>query len=151
MSSVGIFTRNHDRYLFRALRPGRSAVFRSQVRWAGARRLLDEHGAVHVYVCPIPGDGRIAYAGILEDAVLDPTEADLAALLAKPDVVDPARGEGLWGGDCKTLYVVSLRELAVPFPITELTKLSDGQPLSADYGYSYSLVEGHEAAAGAVR
>jgi hypothetical protein len=30
--------------------------------------------------------------------------------------------------------------LKAPFPITRLVKLSDGKPISADFGYSYAIV-----------
>ena len=42
----------------------------------------------------------------------------------------------------KTLYEVrACRVLPRPFPIGRLVKISDGKPISPDYGYSYAIVE----------
>ncbi len=117
-------------------------MFRSKLHWAGAAELLRRHDEVLVFVAPVDGGQDITYAGRLHKVVLDPSLSDLEALIAE-GVVDPTTtGEGIWGGDCKTMSVVELEELREPFPMTQLVKLSDGQPLSADYGYGYSLVRG---------
>ena len=54
------------------------------------------------------------------------------------------KDEGLWEQDqkkVKTLYcVMRCRKLARPFPLFQLMKADDGEPLSADYHYSYALV-----------
>ena len=48
---------------------------------------------------------------------------------------------GTGGTPVSTLYEIrSCRRLKHPFPFTRLVKLSDGKPISGDYGYSYSIV-----------
>jgi len=136
---AGVFARNHIKYLNRAC--GKRALFRSQRRWVGARELLAADGAASIYLCPIPGDGLIHFAGKLVAVEIDPSEASMSALLEKTKARNVApKEEALWNGACQTLYVVEIEPLTEPFPMTELVKLNDGQPLSADYGYSYSLV-----------
>jgi len=52
--------------------------------------------------------------------------------------------EGLWentGKRAGTLYAINhLERVPQPFPMTELIKVSDNQPISPDYGYSYTVV-----------
>jgi len=140
-TTAGVFARNHVPYLNRAsAQPGRRAIFRSQIRWSGARDLLKRYDSVYVYLCPIPGNGMVEFAGRLVDVELDPSEASMAALMGRTGARNVAPGETLWDGACKTLYVVEIERLDKPFPMTELKKLSDGTPISADYGYSYCLV-----------
>ena len=139
-NGVGVFVRNHKSLLNRGC--GRRSVYRSQIRWSGARELLASHSQVQLYACANGSDGIVQFAGRLLAVELDPTDASMAAVMRKLAAKDPARKfkEGLWNGRCKTLYVVELEHLAKPFSMTELVKLSDGAPISADYGYSYSLV-----------
>jgi hypothetical protein len=66
-----------------------------------------------------------------------------AALLER--ILESTKDEGLWEIDGKptlqTLYAITAcRKLARPFPMTSLLKVSDGKPISADYGYSYTIV-----------
>ncbi len=134
----GVFSRNHLPYLRRA--HGRRVYFRSQRKWVGALELL-RHGPASIYFCPIPGDGRIHYAGRLVAVELLPTEQSMAELLARTRARDVASSEEMfWDGSVQTLYVVEVEQLARPFPLTQLRKLTNNEPLSADYGYSYSLV-----------
>jgi len=138
-TGVGVFARNHIKYLNRACK--RTALFRSQRRWVGAQHLLTTNGAASIYFCPIPGDGQIRFAGQLIAVELDPSETSMKALMKRTNARNVAPSEeALWGGTCQTLYVISIDQLMKPFPMTELVKLNDDTPLSADYGYSYSLV-----------
>lgn len=134
----GVFSRNHLPYLRRA--HGKRVYFRSQRKWVGALELLSK-GPASIYFCPIPGDGQIHYAGRLVAVDLEPTAQSMAQLLERTRARDVApRDELLWDGSVQTLYVVEVEQLARPFPLTDLHKLTNGEPLSADYGYSYSLV-----------
>ena len=136
----GVFSRNHLSYLRRA--NGKRVYFRSKRKWVGALELLDK-GPASIYFCPISGsgDGCIHYAGRLVAVELEPTAQSMAQLLERTGARDVApREELLWDGSVQTLYVVEVEQLARPFPLTELRKLTNGEPLSADYGYAYSLV-----------
>ncbi len=136
----GVFARNHLPYLRRA--QAKRVLFRSQKRWSGARALLHERGRASIYFCPIGGDGRVHYAGRLLAVELDPSPDTLARLETELGARDVTTGrEALWDGTCQTLYVVEVEQLREPFPMTELEKLSGEGPLSADYGYGYSLVD----------
>ena len=139
VSGPGVFSRNHAHYLRRA--HGKRVFFRSQKRWTGARELLQKHRQAAIYFCPIPGDGRIHFAGRLLAVELDPTPDTLQRLQDEMKARDVTNGkEALWDGTCQTLYVVEIEQLAQPFSMTELHKLSGEGALSADYGYAYSLV-----------
>jgi hypothetical protein len=135
----GVFSRSHLQHVRKA--HGKRMYFRSKVRWAGAARLLADKGAAAIYFAPIGGDGRVHYAGRLVDVLLDPTEESVARMVERTGARDVARGkEGLWDGTCQTVYVVEIEQLQNPFPMTDLRRLDGGEPLSADYGYAYSLV-----------
>lgn len=150
MTRVAAFARNHREYLEDAAAageadPSRLITFRSSKSWKRIKRALDEQDTVKIYFAPVGGAGQIEYEGRLKALVLNPrkgepeTEAALAWVL--PSTVE----EGLWAGEAskvKTLYLVShCRKLSSPYAITELVKEEGHVPISADYGYSYAIVE----------
>ena len=54
--------------------------------------------------------------------------------------LEDTKNEGLWGGNVKTLYVISrCHKLDEPFYYTRLIKLGDEKPIAADFKYSYSI------------
>jgi len=57
------------------------------------------------------------------------------------------RGEGLGrtpASQQEPLYAINgLKRVSEPFPMTEPIKISDDQPISPDYGYSYTLIYTH--------
>jgi len=149
---LGVFTRNHLDYLNGAARvhegsPTLPIAFRSQKRWASADEILAAHKTADLYMAPVGGEGLVTHVGTLQHVRLDPREGDgdVNSLLK---LALPATGdEGLWDGKVATLYLVThSRRLDRPFPITELVKASDDSPISADYGYSYSIVHRHRPA-----
>lgn len=136
---AGVFSRNHPKHLHRLVRPGRKGVMRAKSRWSRAAELAAAQNGCPLYVATIGEGDLVSHAGILHQVLLDPTPADLEALVAA-GVRDPCPEEALWDGDCQSLAVVELTVLDPPFSQTELIKASDGQPISADYGYSYCIV-----------
>ncbi|MBP8257217.1 MAG: HNH endonuclease [Opitutaceae bacterium] len=150
MSRVAAFARNHRQYLEDAAAagaadPSRLITFRSSKSWRRIKQALDEQDTAEIYFAPIGGAGNVEYEAVLKALVLKPkkgepeTEAALAWALPKTSE------EGLWESDegkVRTLYLVShCRRLTDPYPTTELVKVSDQTPISADYGYSYVPVE----------
>jgi len=73
--------------------------------------------------------------------LLDPVPGSPEAGRWLARVLPATRAEGLWDPPVSTLYEIrACRLLKQPFPLTKLVKLSDGKPISADYGYSYAIV-----------
>ena len=146
---LAVFARNHRGYLDEAVdrntaRPERFTTFRSSKRWAGAHAANVEHGTLTIYFAPIGGDKGVEYMAMLHQVHLDPAPDDPVTQEVLACELESTREEGLWeqfGQTVHTLYTISHCErLGMPFPITQLTKASDGTPISANYGYSYSLV-----------
>jgi hypothetical protein len=145
---AAVFTRNHIEHLRRAAQisaayPTALVVFRSQVRWSGAREALAEQGSVTLYIATVGGGDWVEYIGELVELHLDPKDSDprVAELLRAPSATNS--NEGLWGyaGGVQSLYVMRRCQLLDnPFRMSELVKVKDGIPPSPDYGYSYSLV-----------
>jgi len=86
----------------------------------------------------------VQYAAKLQRVIIDPQrgqpETDQLLNLS----TSTTRHEGLWentGKPAGTLYAINhLERMSKPFPVTELIKISDDQPISANYGYNYALV-----------
>lgn len=143
---IGVFTRDHEDQLNEAAERDSDSLttFRSQKSWrsvANAMKWRDDD--IIVYSCPI-GKEQIHYTAVLEDLLLKPTKESEGVEKYLETQLDIHRhyDEGLWEGDVKTLYQVSqVTQLDEPFPFTELQKVSNGDPLDPDYGYSYSLVQ----------
>ena len=146
---LGVFTRNHLTYLDGAAGVHRASptlpiAFRSEKRWATARKILDIHQTADLYMAPIGDEGVVTHVGKLTHVHLGPREGE-------PEVEDllrlclPAtRAEGLWGGKVTTLYLVThSKRLDRPFPITDLVKVADDSSISADYRYGYAIVHQH--------
>jgi hypothetical protein len=147
---VAIFSRNHREYLEEAATIGareQSApvVFRARANWVTAEREIGRLGPLPIYFAPIGGAGQVEYVAELSDVLLDPVEGTQETDEWLDRALRTTGSEGLWGepGErpVSTLYEIrSCRRLKHPFPFTRLVKLSDGKPISADYGYSYSIV-----------
>lgn len=149
---VAVFTRNHRKYLEEAADvsaqdPNAIIVFRARSKWVTALRELPAGGSLPIYMAAIGGPGEVEYEAELCDGQIEPRRGDpkTEALLAS--VLKSTKDEGLWekyGKTAETLYAIrACRKRLQPFLITSLVKLSDGQPISADYGYSYAIVGTH--------
>ena len=143
-----VFTRNHLDYLKEAVaiaekRPTEKITFRASKRWVKACEVVRSKHPIHLYIAPIGGTG-VQYVAELHERHLDPTSGapKTTELLAR--VLESTRKEGLWDGNAKTLYVIANCRKVRKIPLIELRKVSDDQPLSSDYSYSYSLVHVHE-------
>lgn len=147
---VAVFTRNHRAYVEDAARlsaksPDEMIVFRAWTKWLTASRELPSGGSLPIYMATVGGNGDVEYEAELCDVQLKPRRgnAKTERLLAR--VLKSTKNEGLWerseNGIAKTLYAIRrCRKLPKPFPMTSLVKVSDGERISADYGYSYCVV-----------
>lgn len=149
MNRIAAFVRNHRKYLEAAAElsgkdPSRLVTFRSAKLWRKVKEALDDQETVKLYFSPNGADGLVEYEGTLKALVLKPEfgeqETDAALGWDLPETKD----EGLWEDTkcgVRTLYIVSnCRQLEHGFPMTQLIKVSDDAPISANYGYSYVTV-----------
>jgi hypothetical protein len=144
---VAVFSRNHGRYLEEAATigerdPSERIVFRARAKWATAERGVGRLGPLPIYLTAVGAAGEVEYVAELCDVLLDPVPGSPEAKEWLADVLPVTASEGLWDPPVKTLYAIrACRRLKQPFPITRLVKLSDRKPISADYGYSYAIVQ----------
>lgn len=140
---LAVFCRNHPEYLIRAEALSRVVTFRASQRWASAARRLQQDGPRPIYFAAI-GEGQdIAYVAELVDLELDPTDADVRTRHLLDLCLEATKGEGLWDGRVKTLYAIrNCRSQHIP--LARLVKISDGQPISPLFNYSYALVHAIE-------
>ena len=143
---VAIFSRNHPWYLKKAAEvssqyPERLITFRASVSWKSAQTALKYRGSIPVYFVPIGQEKQIKYEATLHTVLLNPKRGDEETEKLLKFSLPETSEEGLWQGDVNTLYVIrQCHELPNPFPMTALVKVSDGEPISERYGYSYSVV-----------
>lgn len=143
---IGVFTRDYEDQLEEAAERESDTLttFRSQKPWRSVENaMMWRDDNVIVYSCLI-GKEQIYYTAVLEDILLHPTDErdGVDKYLESQLDIHRHHDEGLWEGDVSTLYQVSqVTRLDEPFPFTELRKVSNGEPLDADYGYSYSVVQ----------
>lgn len=147
---IAVFTKNHLAYLKSAHAisqedPGRRMTFRAQRSWARAKTELEKSGVLELYIAPVDGDGLVTHAALLQEVVLSPVRGDPDTERVLGEQLAETEGEGLWGtgtSSVSTLYSMSnCVRLPRPVPMDSLVKAVDGQPLSRDYKYSYSVVE----------
>lgn len=156
VSDVAVFARNYRKYLVGAAerntaRLDRFTTFRSSASWTSAQKTTSTRGPIPIYFVPTPSKGanpRIEFEAILHQVLLSPVvgESETEELLACE--LESTRNEGLWedtGKPVQSLYAINYcRHLTNPFPMTDLIKLSDEKPISADFGYGYVLVHPRE-------
>ena len=141
-----MFSRNHRAYLDEAVRigaqsPNDQIVFRARAKWATADKAVSRSGVIPIYYSAVGSEGQVEYAAELWGVLINPVEGSPEASMWLSRVLPATASEGLWDPPARTLYEIrNCRALAQPFPITRLVKASDGKPISADYGYSYSVV-----------
>ena len=149
LPTVGIFTRNHCKYLKEAARKPET-VFRSSDRWVGANEYLNiKKELCVVYFAVIEGEGMIEYQATLSDIQLDPRRGDpeTERLLALTSSLTQETNEQLWEEDkrpVQTLYSITDCVRVEPFPMTDLIKLKGGLPISPTYNYGYVLVKPYD-------
>lgn len=143
-----VFAKNHLGHLkgaaeIAATDAAQLVTFRSSKNWAGASRLLDRlgRGTIPVLFAVVDQGPAVRYRALLQELKLSPTPGDPRTeglLRLRPP---STREENPWVDKTKTLYAISgCHELQTPVSYGALVKQSDGQPLSADFGYSYALV-----------
>ncbi|MEO5577217.1 MAG: hypothetical protein ABIR67_15300 [Gaiellaceae bacterium] len=144
--NVAVFSRNHRDYLEEAKTigardPSERVVFRAKAKWATAERAIGRLGPIPIYLAAIGAAGQVEYEAKLCEVLLDPVAGSPEADEWLDHVLEATASEGLWDPPVSTLYAIcACRTLKQPLPITRLVKLSDGEPISADYGYSYAIV-----------
>ena len=149
---IAVFTRNHRKYLEEAADvsardPNRIIVFRARSKWVTALRAIPVGASLPIYMGAIGGTGEVEYEAELCDGQIGPRRGDSKTETLLASVLKSTAEEGLWeknGKAAETLYAIrACRRRSRPFPITSLVKVSDGQPISPDYGYSYAIVRTH--------
>lgn len=152
---AAIFTRNHWIYLESASKkePNAYVTFRATARWKSAWIAIDSHGPRKIYFTPIKPppyvqNTLITHQAILHEVqLLDNLDTHISSPEHNPEIkrllshqLEDTKNEGLWGGNVKTLYVISrCHKLDEPFYYTRLIKLGDEKPIAADFKYSYSI------------
>ena len=148
-AKLAVFTRNYEGHLSEALRvsterPDRLIPFRARSRWSSAAEALQHGAAISVYIAVVDSGPLVRYSADLRRVIVDPQRGQPETEQLLDLSTATTRDEGLWeasGKPAGTLFAVShLRQVTEPFPMTDLIKLSDDQPISSDYGYSYTMV-----------
>lgn len=140
---MAVFSRNHREYLDDAATtdPSTPIVFRAQKRWTTVELEIGRRGVLPIYLSAVGAAGQVEYEAELCNVLLDPIAGSPEADEWLARVLPSTASEGLWDPPARTLYEMrACRRLKEPFPLTRLVKLSDGKPISADYGYSYVVV-----------
>lgn len=157
--SVAVFCRNHTVLLEEAVQisfrnPHELVLFRARTVWRAADIALARHGPRPIYLLPIAAndvrDGRIRYVGKLHQVVLRPSDTEATRELLDKSV-PAALNEGLWpdkegNPTVRTLYLVSnIRRVPENTKVHyyDLKKVADGEPIEAEFRYSYCIVLGH--------
>jgi hypothetical protein len=148
-AKLAVFTRNYKDHLGEAFRvssaePDRLIPFRGVLRWSSAAQALQQHCPIDIYFAIVDSGPDVQYSAKLQRVIIDPQrgQPETEQLLALS--TSTTCNEGLWettGKPAGTLYAINhLERVPQSFPMTELIKISNDQPISADYGYSYTLV-----------
>lgn len=94
-----------------------------------------------MYFSTVGGKGIVEYKATLHTLLIEPRAGDPETEELLRFELPETEGEGLWGeygSNVHTLYVVTNCHLVdQTFPLTELIKVSDDEPISADYSYGY--------------
>jgi hypothetical protein len=147
-AKLAVFTRNHERHLDEAFRvssaePDRLIPFRGVSRWSSAAQAI-QHRPIDIYFAVVDAGPLVQYAAKLQRVIVDPQRGQPETEQLLDLSTSTTRDEGIWettGKPAGTLYAINhLERVPQPFSMTELTKVSDDQPISPDYGYSYTLV-----------
>jgi hypothetical protein len=146
---LAVFTRNHKEHLDEALRvstaePDRLIPFRGVSRWSSASQALQQHSPIDIYFAVVDSGSLVRCAAKLQRVIVDPQRGQPETEQLLDLSTSTTREEGLWedtGKPAGTLYAIDhLERVPQPFPMTDLIKVSNDQPISPDYGYSYTLV-----------
>ncbi len=148
-AKLAVFTRNYKDPLRRSLPrvergartpdslPRRLALVVSR---AGASTTFPDRHLFRV----VDSGSDVQYAAKLQQVIVDPQRGQPQTEQLLELSTSTTGDEGLWentGKPAGTLYAINhLERVSQPFRMTELIKVSDDQPISADYGYSYTLV-----------
>lgn len=142
-----VFARNHREYMDYAVEVGKldprsQVTFRSQQSWSGAEKLLKENDDLPIYFGVVGEDSEVLYMAYLRQVLINPVPDDEKTTQFLQVAPPSTEEEGLWDGKVKTLYTISgCHLLENSFPMTSLIKLSDNEPISPNFNYSYSLVK----------
>ncbi len=146
-TSMAVLARNHFGFLDEAVRlsrkrPERLITFRAAKSWVSAFEAMKYHDTLPIYFVPIGKDGiNVEYQATLHTIYLDPKREEPETENLLNWCLESTHGESLWNKEVQTLYVIGhCRKLKQPFPMTQLVKMANDKPISADYRYSYSLV-----------
>jgi hypothetical protein len=149
LNRPAVFARNHRHYLEEAAAvaetdPSQLITFRSAGHWTTAEKALATNNTIPIYFAVIREGENIAFEADLVSVYVNPEpqgpETERMLNFSLPSTAD----EGLWeayDSPVRTLYMIKrCRELSQPFPMTNLVKLSNDEPIAPNFGYSYSIV-----------
>lgn len=139
---IAVFTRNYEHHLEKAASaaPKRLITFRSKKRWVKAREILDKQKYARLYIAP-GRDGPIEYDSILKAIHLSPRKGEEYTERLLQLCLPGMEEEALWEDEVQTLYVITnCRKLAKPLPLSSLTKVDGGEPLSDAFTRTYAVV-----------
>jgi hypothetical protein len=148
-SDVAILSQNHRIYLEHAAKigaknPKQRITFRASAIWKSGKAGLETHGTLRIYFAPSAEGDLVAYKALLEEILLKPETDDSATQKLLEHCLPETSDQGLWeeyDERVRTLYVISHCEwIESPFSYTELTKLSDGEPVNENYTSGYAIV-----------
>ncbi len=141
--TVGVFTRNHKLYIEEAVAK-KDIVLRSNKRWTSVEEHLQKGEICIVYLAVVDDGPIVQYKACLEEVLLNPIRGQRATddlLKLTHSGIDEDVLLKMDGKPVLTLYRLTDCEKITPFPMTELIKIKGGEPISAEYGYGYTLVK----------
>lgn len=150
---IAIFARNHLHLLEEARvrseqYPEVPSLFRAAVSWSSAEAALKYHDTLPIYFCPCGAQGAVTHEATLTSILLHPQRDDPSTQKYLGYSTESTREEDLWGESVQTLYLIEDCHRVPPFSMTSLIKIEDNNPISEDYGYSYSIVHPYVAGTG---
>ncbi len=136
LSDPAVFARQHSAYLAYAAKVARSSrstlvAFGTNLQWTGAAQLLDTYSAIPIYFAIIGKGPELRYQAVL--VKVGPARKTARARAKRP----PRTGREKWA----THYLIrNCRPIAKRASMSQLIKLSDGNPINKEFRYAYSLV-----------
>lgn len=128
--NVAVLTKNYEDRLDELVQND-AVTHRHGTEWTTAKSAIDAHGQLPIYYRT--GD-EVTHTGIITDILLDPDPSSTEAEKFRDQISDQdTYGEHRAELD-KTTYIVERgQKLDEPFPMTDLIKVSDSEPVSPGF------------------
>ncbi|AFZ73807.1 hypothetical protein [Natronobacterium gregoryi] len=128
--SVAVLTKNYSKRLEELVEYD-AITHRSSSTWTTAESAVDAHGSLPIYYRT---EDTVTHAGIITDIVIEPdSESDDIEKFQKHISENDTYSEYNEELDTTTYIVEHGHKLDDPFPMTDLKKLSDNEPVSAGF------------------